>query len=242
MEPKFQSSFIPKGPVVSSGGVSATGTKSKGRNLLSFIASIIFTISIIGALGVFGYKFYLKYSIQGMESDLESAYNNLEPETVGQLTDLDSRIKSTKELIARHIVLSPLFKFLEESTPTSVRFTELNYVLTDKGYELSMSGEARGYADLALLSDIFNKSDKFRNPIFSDFILGDRGDITFSFKATIDPTLISYRKEVENSVIPEAPINTETLENTASSTPDSNGTSTTASTTATSTVTSSNGN
>jgi len=235
MQPKFQSSFIPKGPVVSSGGVTPGGTKSKGRNLLSFLASIIFTISIIGALGIFGYKFYLKYRIQGMESDLESAYIALEPETISQLTDLDSRIKSTKELIARHVVLSPLFRFLEDSTPTTVRFTELNYNLTDKGYELSMTGEARGYADLAVQSDIFNKSPYFRNPVFSDFILGDRGNITFSFKATLDPTLLSYKKEVENSVVPIAPV--ETTINTATST-----TATSTNSTATSTATSTKSN
>ncbi len=197
MEPKFQSSFIPKGPVVSTVASMPLGRKTKEKSLLAFLALIIFTTSILLALGMFGYKFYLKYRIDKMGADLEAAQVTLEPEVIRELTRLDNRIISTQELVAKHYTFSPLFEFLEVSTPRTVRFSDFRYSMTEQGLELSMRGEARGYAALALQADIFSKSQYFKDPIFSDLNLNERGDVGFSFKTTVDPSLVSYQREVE---------------------------------------------
>src|SRR3989344_2155600 len=104
MEPKFQSSFIPKGPVVSNVGIPSAKV-GKERSLLAFVSIVIFTLSVLAAVLVFGYRLYLNYSIAGMVSDLENARASLEPETVTELTRLNDRLLSTEELINSHIVL-----------------------------------------------------------------------------------------------------------------------------------------
>ena len=199
MDPKFQSSFIPKGSVVSTTASVSAGRKIKKKGLLAFLALIIFSTSVLLAVGMFGYKFYLKYRIETMGVDLERARATLEPETIRELTRLNDRMISTQELISKHHILTPLFEFLEKSVPIRVRFSNFRYSVTEKGLELSMRGEARGYAALALQADIFSKSQYFKDSIFSDLNLNERGDVDFSFKAIVDPNLVSYsNREVEN--------------------------------------------
>ncbi|MDZ4205882.1 MAG: hypothetical protein U1C12_01585 [Patescibacteria group bacterium] len=197
MEPKFQSSFIPKGPISSTAPGAPMGRKTEEKSLFSYSAQIVFSVSVFLALGVFGYKFYLKYSIDKMGVDLENARATLQSEVIRELTRLDNRIISSQELIAQHQILSPLFEFLEVSTPRTVRFNDFRYSMTGQGLELSMTGEARGYAALAFQADIFNKSQYFKNSIFSGLKLNERGDVSFSFKAVVDPSLVSYQREVE---------------------------------------------
>lgn len=196
MEPKFQSSFIPKGPISSAIPSAPMGRKTQEKSLFSFLAWTIFNISVLLALGMFGYKFYLKYSIDQMGVDLENARANLQSEVISELTRLDNRIASSRELIQAHQSLTPLFAFLEVSTPRTVRFSDFRYSLTTQGLELSMAGEARGYAALALQAEIFDKSPYFKDSIFSDLRLNSKGDVNFSFKAIVDPSLVSYEREV----------------------------------------------
>ena len=76
-----------------------------------------------------------------------------------------------------------------------------------------MTGEARGYAALALQSDIFNKSQYFKDSIFSNLKLNTKGDVIFSFRAVVDPSLVSYQREVER-IGALAPIATSTATST----------------------------
>ena len=206
MDPKFQSYFIPKGPVASTVPNAPLGRRVKERNLLSFLALIIFTLSIILAIGVFGYKFYLKYRIEQMGTDLESARATLQPEVIRELTRLDNRIITAKQLIAEHQILSPLFEFLEVSTPETVRFNDFRYAASESGLELFMRGEARGYGALALQADILQNSEYFQNIIFSNLDLNTRGDVTFSLKMTLEPSLVSYQKAIELIALPSVPL------------------------------------
>ncbi|MEK7461488.1 MAG: hypothetical protein AAB586_00225 [Patescibacteria group bacterium] len=202
MDPKFQSSFIPKGPITSVMSGTSIRQKSRDRGLFYFLSLIVFSVSVLLALGVFGYKFYLKYSIEQMGADLENARLTLQPEVISELTRLDNRIVSSQELIAQHLILSPLFKFLEISTPKTVRFTDFNFLKTPQGLELSILGEARGYATLAFQADVLNKSQYFKNSIFSNLSLNEKGDVIFSLKTILDPALTLYLREAERIGIP----------------------------------------
>lgn len=201
MEPKFQSSFIPKGPTASTAAISM-GKKSSEKSFLAFIARVVFTGSVLLALGAFGYKFYLNYSLTNLAAELETGRTALEPDTVEELLDLNGRLVSTKELIANHSILSPLFRFLEASTLRSVQFTAFNYEATPEGIKIIMKGEARSYGSLALEADLFTKSKYFKNSVFSDLSLDDSGNVLFSFEAMLDPTLLSYPRFVETVSVP----------------------------------------
>lgn len=192
MEPKFQSSFIPKGPLATAGVASSTSRTAR-RSILGVLAGIVFTIAIVLGLAVFGYEFYLNRNIGRMASNLAVARESLEPEVIERISNLDQRIISTKNLLDKHITLSPLFDYLGNSTLRTVRFSQFAFQTTEKGLEVAMRGQARGYSAVALQSEIFNKSPYFKSPIFADLDLDEQGNVTFSFRANIDPSIISYR-------------------------------------------------
>lgn len=206
MEPKFQSSFIPKGPIGTPATFSSTN-QSKG-GLVGFIAIILFVLAVAASLGVFAYNFYLTSSIAKMGTNLEAARATLEPESIKEITRLNSRIVSTQELVSNHTVLSPLFDFLESSTVRTVRFNEFTYSSGEKGLTLAMKGQARGYTAVALQADIFSKSQYIKNPVFSDLSLDTNGNVIFSFKATLDPSIISYKKQLEGLNGSSVPVQT----------------------------------
>ncbi len=207
MEPKFQSSFIPKGPLATTGSVTKTSRVS-GRSVLGTLSVLIFALVVLASLGVFGYEWYLKSSIRKMGEDLVGARTSLEPEVIYKISSLDERIVSTKRLLDSHIILSPLFEFLENSTVRTVRFTNFDYNSTDGILSLNMKGEARGYSALALQSEILNASPYLRDVVFADLSLNNQGMVNFSFKAKLDPSIISFNKGTgtNESAAPTAPV------------------------------------
>lgn len=231
MEPKFQSSFIPKGPLVTS-ATSPKNIKVSEKGLVGFLSMIVFVFAVAVSLGMFAYNFYLTSSIAKMGNDLSAARTTLDPESIIELTRLDSRLNLTKGLLAKHTVMSPLFDFLEASTLQSVRFTDFSYADTDKGIALNMKGSASGYSDIALQADVLSKSKYIKNPVFSNLSLDENGSVTFTFSALLDPSIVSYNKQIESRAVSEINISP-----TASSTPIQPGTAVTSSSTGTSTST-----
>ncbi len=202
MEPKFQSSFIPKGTSgapTPSGVMPSTRRVSSQRDIVSLLAVGIFVLSLLLALGVFGYTYFLNYRITQMGAQLEAARAALQPETVKELVDLNSRLVSTEALLRRHRIISPVFKFLESSTPKSVRYTDFSFDVTNSGLQLTMRGAATNYASLAVAAESVNKNPFLKDSVFSDLSLDEKGRVLFSFRSVVDPQLLSYTRYVESA-------------------------------------------
>lgn len=201
MDPKFQTSFIPKGPINSPSVISSV-SRTAEKGLLGFIASIIFLIAVVIAGGLFGYEKYLISSIASKGSLLEKNRSELDQDTIKQLLKLNSRILSTTDILDRHTVLSPLFDFLESSTFKSVRYTSFRFVNSSNNeLTIALSGQARGYSAVALQADELSKSQYIKNPIFSDLLLDDKGNVLFNFKANLDPGIISYKRQIDSGEV-----------------------------------------
>ena len=176
------------------------------RDLLSFLAKLVFGVSVILALGAVGYKVYLDYSIKEMGAELERTRAELATGEVDEIIRLNDRIVSAEELIENHRMLTPLFAFLEVSTPKSVRFGEFTFIAGTNGPELVIRGDTRSYAALALEAYMISKNKDFHDPVFSDIRLDERGNVTFSLKTGLSPELLSYEREMKKvGVPPSAP-------------------------------------
>ncbi len=220
MNPKFQSSFIPKGTAAAaSSGISIDKVK-KQKNFLSFIAGTFFFISLVLALGVFGYKLYLSNHIDDLAIKLQEGKDSLQVESIEELIKLNKRIIATNELIQKHQVLSPLFSLLEQETLKNVRFNSFSYTGASSGGLLMMKGEARGYAALALQADALERTEKLRDLVFSDFGLDAKGNVTFSLQASVNPELSSYTHSLSTSSIsPQSVSGSSVASSSASTTP-----------------------
>ncbi len=233
MEPKFQSSFIPKGPVASSvptGNMSAP--RRRDTDLFSVAAGIIFVISLVLAGAAFTYKLYLNYRLAHMKEELTRAREELQPETVNSILRLNSRLVSTETLVKNHIVISPVFDFLESATPKTVRYTDFGFTTGTKGTELTLQGQAKSYAALAGAAEVFNKAGNyFADTVFSDLKLDEKGNVVFTVKTKVKPSLLSYERAITDIGHPVLPITTSSstapAQTTSSSTPAKTASSTT---------------
>jgi hypothetical protein len=202
MEPKFQSSFIPKGPISDVraprvGMMKSSQRAAEPKSLIFFISATLFAISFLFLVGVFGYKYYLNYKIGQMSAELAGDRSALLTDSVSQLIQLNKRIVSTNSLIDAHQVISPLFDFLSEQTPKSVRYTDFDFENTRKGLELSLKGDAQSYTAVAQAAQLFSNSQYFQSASFSDLTLNESGNVVFSLTAMVSPGFLSYEKLVE---------------------------------------------
>ncbi len=192
MEPKFQSSFIPKGPLATTGTVTKTSRQSD-TSFLGTLAVFVFVLSILLCGGAFGYEWYLRKDIGDLALQLKEAKSDLKPEIVKQISDLDERIVATEGLLNQHIVLTPLFEYFETFTVKAVQFTDFKYTTQDGILKLALRGKARGYATLAYQAKLFNESQFMRDVVFGDLSLDDEGNVDFSMTTTLDPKIIDFK-------------------------------------------------
>ncbi|MFZ2522386.1 MAG: hypothetical protein WAX44_01335 [Minisyncoccia bacterium] len=194
MEPKFQTSFIPKKPVIDASR--ATLPTVKNVNIFSTIATVVFVLTILVSGGLFGYRYYLIGKIVQNDKDLNSARAAFQPETIKQLLDASTRFTTISNLLENHFVVSELLVMLEQLTVKNVAFSELTYNYTSGIISVSMNGQSRTFNALAQQSDIFYKSGFLQSQLFSDFNLTDTGNVSFKYSANILRDLVSYKSKV----------------------------------------------
>jgi hypothetical protein len=201
MEPKFQTSFIPKNPIVATQGPAITVVKS--TSIVSFLAVLLFIATLIAFVGLFVYKGVLTQQIADADMSLVDARSNFEPEKIQELLDANTRIGSVTGLLDKHSIISPLLLSLQGSVIRRIRLTSFLYVHKDSKASVTLDMEAQGYNAMAGQEKDFSESEFFKNQFFSDFALTENGAVKVRFFANILPEFLSYKKQVEGKT--EAP-------------------------------------
>ncbi len=197
MDTKFQTSFIPKKPLVDTSG----RPYSRPVSVFLVVAIIIFILSLGSALGVFVYKKVLIGRIANMDADLVKAKNAFEPSFLDNINKLNKRIESSKKIMDSHSAVSPLFDLFENKTLATIKFDSMNYELKDDGTaSLSIAGQGKNFSSIALQSDVFGQDKNIKSPVFSDLNPDLRGNIVFKFSASLDSSLISYKNAYATAV------------------------------------------
>ena len=195
MDPKFQTSFIPKNPVVTQSKIPSITIPTV--NIFSAISTAIFFLTLILIGGLFGYKILLNKQIAQADKDIVQAKQAYQLEAVQSIIDANSRIISTKELLNKHIAVSELFNLLQTLTLKKISFGNFIYTNKEGSYSITMDAEAQTYNALAQQNDIFLKNSFIKDPQFSNFELAENGNIKVKFTTSIDPSLISYKRAIE---------------------------------------------
>ena len=195
MEPKFQKSFIPKESLA--GSVTKVRRVGGVVGIMTLLSLVIFIISIALSGGVFLYQQYLQRSIENKKDSIDRARAAFEPSLIRDLSRLDARIESAKEILSTHLAPSTVFSLLEDLTLQNVRFTNFSYEATDGGIgKLKLRGIARSFNAIAQQSNLIGASIVVHDPIFSNLGLDDKGNVTFDFTATVDARLLSYKEQI----------------------------------------------
>lgn len=197
MEPKFQTSFIPKSPIVN-GNSSFAGTTKVSFNILSTFTILFFILSILVSVGIFAFTYYLKSQIETSNvalNEARAAFDSPENKTVLLISD---QLKSIRTLLTNHRVISPLFQILEKETLPTMKLTSFTFTQDPSGQVLAtIKGEAQSYASLAQQSDIFLTSQAFKSVSFSGVTLTDVGTVETIIKVVINPDIILYSNKLQ---------------------------------------------
>jgi hypothetical protein len=193
MEPTFQTTFIPKKPAA----VVTANTKPSGAvTFFGVIATLVFLAGIIAYGVLYFYEKQLKTSIANTTNSLERQSETFDSNIVLELDDVNRRLQSAEILLKNHIVVTPLFKSLEEITLKTVRFNSFSFQFATnetKDVIVRMSGIAQDYDAIALQSDMFSKNRFLKDPVFSNLVPDQKGLISFDLTFLVDPAFLLYK-------------------------------------------------
>ena len=199
----LQTSFIPKKPLSESPAVVVHHHSS---GILYFISIFLLILSIVSAIGLYLYKNILNNQIAGLQQSLATAKSSFEPDTIANLQLFNSRLSVSNQLLASHTVFSPFFTLLGTLTIPSIQYKQFDVEQSSDGksFAVKMSGVARDYKSIALQAQVFNSNqgNYFKNVVFSNLALSidpaEKGYVDFNVSFDVDPTLISYEKQISN--------------------------------------------
>jgi hypothetical protein len=192
MEPNFQTSFIPKKPIVDE---RASVARPVGILLVASIF-ILFTV-LIATGGLYFYKGVVAKNLADQQANLTLAQNRFEPSKITELQILDKRLRASTEILSKHISITPIFTVLQDLTMKSVRYTKFSYDVgtsQDATVDIKMSGQAIGYRSIALQSDLFAQNKNIIDPIFSNLTLDNSGNVIFDLEFSVDPGFVNYKQ------------------------------------------------
>jgi hypothetical protein len=194
MEPNFQTSFIPKKPMIEERAVAP-----RPIGFLTIISLFILISMLVVAAGLYFYKGVLDNNISEMSESLKTAENRYEPAKIVELQVLDKRLRAANEILSSHVSITPIFELLQKVTMKTVRYTKFSYISgteKDKKVAIKLNGTAIGYKSIALQSDIFTENKQIIDPLFSNLVLDDKGNVMFELEFSVDSTLIDYKQTV----------------------------------------------
>ncbi len=195
MENSFQTSFIPKKPVTAN---YSSNNVRPPTSIFTALAFILLIIVVASAGGLFLYKNYLTKQKEILSSSLELVKNSFEKDTLDELELYDKRVSAAKNVLSKHIVLSPLFALLGSLTLPSIQYTNFSEQSSSQGFSVKLSGSSLDYKSIALQADAFNsaKGRLFKNVVFSDINKLKNNNVNFNIEFIVDPILLSYEKNL----------------------------------------------
>ncbi len=202
MDPQIPTSFIPKRPITSDAALPEHRSRAVG--LLSLITVIIVVATVVSFAGVYLYEKTLSTQKTKLEQSINDARNGIGTEFLTDMKRLNARITGVKALLQSHVVVSPIFAALEETTLRSIQYKKFSYEFrTDPGTKsqvvrVSLDGTGKNYSTIALQSDAFAQSTVIRNPVFSNLTVDDKnGTVGFQLAFDVDPADLSFQKFID---------------------------------------------
>lgn len=206
MDTKFQTSFIPRKPLVpNSSAVPPQNSGSSSGGLLNLIGIVIFVASVASAIGIFAWN---KIEMGNIEKNKAALAENRKQfgSDIEFLKKFNTRINLAKRVVDNHTATSNVLKALEEVVVDNVRFKEFTFEMADNPSadttRFEIDGEAKTFEALAFQSDTLLESTKIKNPVISDLKLNDKGLVEFKLIGTLPFSELRYAKQFETVETP----------------------------------------
>lgn len=197
METMMPTSFIPKRPVNTE--PLTPKTRSHSGSFLSLIATLAVFVTAVSYVGIFLYTKQLNSQKIKIDTQIADAKKGIGTTFLSDMKRLDGRIESVKTLLGKHIVVSPIFMALEQTTLHSIQYKSFTYEYAQDQTNLlptvkvTLTGVSKGYPTIALQSDAFTQNSLIKNPVFSGLTVDDKTNaVSFKLTFDVDPAALSY--------------------------------------------------
>lgn len=204
METKFQTSFIPKKPLISDPKTAVV--KHGGTSVLMILGSLLFIVSLGSAVACVVWKNMLMKSQETYKAQLIDSEKRFDIASIENLKKVNTKIDTGKMLLKNHLSVSAIFPIINQLIIESVRINSFEFLAPEKGLDgvkITMRGIAKDYNSIAFQSDVFGSSEKYgtnkiiKNPIVADMSEDSSGGISFSFSGTLNSGELSYEKVLD---------------------------------------------
>ncbi len=198
MEPKFQTSFIPKSPITSSSSSAYAVESSASFSIIGTLSTLLFVIALLVSGGLFGYEKYMDAEIKKVQLSLSDARTAFQSEDNQKIILVSDQLKSIKDLLNKHTTVSPIFGLLEKQTLPTVRLTSFTFAQDSMGEVMILiEGEAQSYASLAQQTKVFGEAGYLKKLEVTDISLSEAGTVRTKMKAYIDADILLYAKKIQ---------------------------------------------
>ena len=158
---------------------------------------------MVGAAG--GLYLYKNYVLVKSKADLSANLfkirDSFDKDTIAELEMYDKRTTVARDILSKHVVLSPLFETINKLTLSTIQFTKFEHKTVKDLFSVKMSGIAKDYKSIALQADVFNNEkdgQMFKDVIFSNLTKDKNNFVTFDVEFSVSPTLLSYENNISN--------------------------------------------
>lgn len=203
MPPAMPTSFIPKRPVSTEPVQAPTSNRAVG--ILSLLAVVIVIATAVSYGGVYLYEKQLIAQKAKTDQLINKARNDIGTDFLTEMKALSNRIEGVKAVINRHIVVTPIFAALEQTTLRSIQYKSFGYSFindtstSQPTVQVTLTGVAKSYATIALQSDSFTQNTFIKNPVFSSLSVDEKTSaVNFKLVFSVNPAALSYESFIAN--------------------------------------------
>lgn len=162
-------------------------------NVFMLSALFVSAASIVLAGGTFLYEKYLASASANKAEELKQAEASISNEAVEDFLRLRNRLVSAEMLLDQHVALSRFLNTLEDISVKNVQFNSLSMsVNPDRTAKIDMAGTAATFNALAFESAEFAKEKLIRRAIFSGISADEKGLVSFTLTAELDPKMVVW--------------------------------------------------
>ena len=203
MEEKFNTSFIPKKSLEADVKDTSKDKYAKHGQVHGpgfLVSMLVFVLSIVASLGLFGYLKIVEKSAEEKITKLEEQKNKFNEEQIKVLLRADTRIKSVKNILNNHVAFSELLRHLEKITLKDVQYTNLVYSGNiGETPIVSVTGKTRSYQDVALQTTEYRNSTNMLTPTVKALERNkETKAVEFEVGAILDPRITLFSSALKN--------------------------------------------
>lgn len=182
MQTSFDTSFIPRQPLLRVDGVERRPAPVNLPLVLSFV---VFFVALITAGGIFFYHRQVTLRIEDKVAKLADLESKLNSDDISLYKNIDSRIGTAKTLLSKHRAFTAVLSFLEQETVKDIGLTTLNFKADGNDQvSIHVRGVGPSFQSVYLQSETWKGASSVIKTDMNSYVLSDSTGLV-DFDATI---------------------------------------------------------